>query len=894
MLTDVTKSAYAPADALADAELDALTDSAALADYLRAGRADILEQIRCGPARRSGLECARRLTDLMDSVIRRMFTLSCALAGASPARVPVAIVATGGYGRRELAPFSDVDVTFIPQLDGDPLTDRVIRDMFTQVMDICIARCGLEVGYAYRLLTDCGSLDHQTACGLLDARLIVGSDRLFIQFEDAFWSGFNATDFIFAKIAEREKTLCRYGRTPRVVEPHLKEGPGGLRDLHTAVWLVQARNHLVAARVRGERALEALVRDDVITRDELGRLAAAKERLVQVRNLLHASAGSRRDELVITRQEEVARLCGYVDVDARPPAVERFMADLYPTMTLIRHVAESTIDRVGNSRLILGIGLDCRRRRIVPANDALESDGADWLLWASELAQRYGLGIGESIERRAAELVASRPVLRDPPRAADTFKRMLNSSQPVYPILQTMADLGILGWFLPEFGAILNLIPYDPSHDHTVGQHSLLVIKEIEELRCGNDGSEEAIELRRALDQVSEREQLFLAALLHDSGKAAPGRQHSEVSDEIAASVCARLGWTEEATANVRFLVRHHLLMAETSRMRDLNLDETIRDFTSVVSDADRLNMLYLLTYGDTRAVGAGVWSQVKGRFLRDLWRRASAVLTEDEPIGLDATAIARARSRLLKELTLSQLPAQEVAEHVASMPAYYLLNQSLERIALDVGFVRRVRSGEPVVDFADERNASYTELTVCAVDDPTPGLLAKIAGALYATGLQVHSAQVITRITERDRIAIDTLWVDYRGKQLSPGKRSEVTRTLTDVLIGARDVRDIVASSRSKALPSTPTAEPAMAVRSVRNDLSDALTVVEVSGPDQRGALYIASDALSRLGLDVRSARVSIWQGQARAAFYVDGARHLSERDAAAWLARVLPIGSP
>src|SRR5262249_37654418 len=160
-----------------------------------------------------------------------------------------------------LCPYSDIDITFIPQRDGDPLTDRLIRDMFTQVMDICIARCGLEVGYAYRLLEDCTSLDHQTSCGLLDARLVAGNNRLFIHFEDACWMGFNPTEFIFTKIEERAGSLAKWGQTVRVVEPQLKEGPGGLRDLQTAVWLTQAREQLTAARVRGSRAIEALKRE---------------------------------------------------------------------------------------------------------------------------------------------------------------------------------------------------------------------------------------------------------------------------------------------------------------------------------------------------------------------------------------------------------------------------------------------------------------------------------------------------------------------------------------------------------------------------------------------------------------------------------------------------------
>ncbi|HLV80995.1 MAG TPA: HD domain-containing protein, partial [Chthonomonadaceae bacterium] len=404
------------------------------------------------------------------------------------------------------------------------------------------------------------------------------------------------------------------------------------------------------------------------------------------------------------------------------------------------------------------------------------------------------------------------------------------------------------------------------------------------------DGPEELVEMRRLLEEMPHPERLFLAALLHDSGKACPGRPHSEAGEEIVETVCRRLGWTDDATVAVRFLVREHLLMAETSRLRDLNLDETLRDFTAVVDDLDRLNALYLLTYADTSAVGEGVWTQVKGRFLRDLWRRSAAILSDEEPIGYDDATIARARRRLLKELALENLPAEEVAEHVQAMPPEYLLNQPLSRIALHIGFVRRVRAGHPVVDFHDERDATYTELTVSAPDDPRPGLLAKIAAALYAADLEVHSAQVLTRVSPADRIALDTLWVDYRGRQLSAGKRREVAELLNAVLTGAQTVEEILGKRRRAEMGKTPSA---LTVLSVRNDLSDTLTVIETGGPETKVALYRVCEALSRLGWDIRSARVSTWRGEARGSFYVVGARSLPESQVREDLARLLTPGS-
>jgi [protein-PII] uridylyltransferase len=865
-------------------ELGMADDAAAIAGVLQRYRTAAIERIlkprESGGSytpRDFGLQLSAHLTGLMDSMMRRMFVVACKRSGCDRDRLPMAVVATGGYGRRELAPFSDVDITFVTVRDGDPNVDKVIRAMFTLVMDVVTTRCGLEVGYAYRLLDDCASLDHQTQSGLLDARFVTGSSRLFIQLEDAFWTGFNATDFIFTKIGEREKVLRKWGITPRVVEPELKEGPGGLRDLQTAVWLVQAKNQLSAARVRGERAITALG-DAHILEAEQQRVLIARERIQRVRNALHAAAGATRDHLVVTRQEEVARLLGYEsDPAAEVPGVERFMAELYDDLSTLRRVAEQTIHRVRNGKLILGVGLDCKRQEIVPANDALDLEDPTWLLWAFELAQKYGLEIGQELQSTASALIATGPVPSDPAAVSAVFSRIVSSLGTVYNTLQEMADIGVLGWVLPEFGKLFNLIPYDPSHDFTVGQHSLFVVKEIEAL-LEDTGGEEQAEMRRVLLEIPHPEQLVMAALLHDSGKAIPGRPHDEISEEIASDVCARLGWDQEAIDNVCFLCRQHLVMAEVSRLRDLQIDETIRDFTQIVDDPDRLNMLYLLTYADTRAVGAGVWTQVKGRFLRDLWRRASAVLSEDEPLMLDDAAIARARRRLMKDLSLQNLPEEEVAEHIEAMPPAYLLNQSLTQIAVHINFVRQVRYGYPVIEFHDERDATYTEITVCAYDDPQPGLLAKIARVLFVADLEVHSAQVVTRVTDRDRIALDTLWVDYRGRQITPGKRRQVLTQLMPILEGKANPGDIAA--QDGRIKRGVYVRQATTLVSVRNDLSDTLTVLETQEADTKGALYHASAAFARLGWDIRSARVSKWRDEARASFYLAGIRGLTERE--------------
>ncbi len=868
-----------------------------LSAHLRSARERLAQRLREGAG---GLETARSYSDLVDDVIRRMIGISCERAGrgATPDSVPIAIIATGGYGRRELCPYSDIDVTFVPHRDGDPLVDRIIKEMFTLVMRVFIDSAGLDVGYAYRLLEDCASLDHQTTSGLLDARLIAGSDRLMIQLEHDYWSLFNPSDFVFTKLSERRCQLEKAGETPRVVEPNLKEGAGGLRDLQTAVWMVQALHSHTAARVRGDRAWQVLKNDGGISEAEAEALAAAKEFLFRARNALHVLTGAERDQLVVTRQEEVAGLLGYTGPGSLTPSlnrqishshappVEQFMRDYYRHASAIHRITGNIIRRAENSRLFLGIGLDCFRREVVPANLSLIAEDPVWMLWACELAQKYGLEFSDELERDIVELLNASPVVGDKQQAAEVFTRILADSQGAYSILQKMADLGILGWLIPEVGEIMDLIPYDPSHDYTVGQHTLQVIRYLDTLRR-QDGPEETVDLRRLMVDLPNPEQLYLAALLHDAGKTEEERPHSEVGEDLARGVCARLFWSEHATENIAFLVRQHLVMAETSRLRDLHLDETIREFTAIVDDLDRLNMLYLLTYSDTNAVGEGVWTQVKGRFLRDLYRRAERALAGSEGEDLDDADLTRTRRRLMKELSVENIPDEEIAEHVERMPAPYILNTSLNEIALHIAFIRKAGRGEPVVEFHDERNSTFTEVTVCTRDDPEPGLLAKIAGVFYAADTDVHSAQVFTRTGEHP-IAIDTLYVDFRGRQLTPGKRKELATNLKAVLKAETAVEEVL----SKRKKSPEIGGPIEHLR-LRNDISEIFTVVEVSSHDERAMLYRASGALSKLGWGIHSARVSLFKGRSIASFYVTGAKTLSEADARRALLRLMPMSN-
>ena len=808
-----------------------------------------------------GTDLLAHNTALVDAVLRRLFDLAVERAGEPEAEPPaLAIVATGGYGRRELAPFSDVDVTFVPAREDDPYLNVLIKDMFGMVMDVFLYGANLKVGYAYRLLGDLARLDHQTQTTLLDARFLCGDRALFREFRSQFRAHLLTADFLFQKWAERQSVLAKHGGDQAYrVEPNVKESAGGLRDVQNAEWMGEVLCHVSLGRL-----WPALVSQGFVTEDDAAQMVAARDFLHCARCALHVSSGEARDTLTAEKQEAVAALLRYPDTPD-VPAVEAFMRDYFTHAGTARRVSRKVITRCLDSDLPLGPGLVSACRVLTVADPEAAGGDPALPLHAAELAQAYGLSVGDTLEEGIAVFLRDHPAPPDPALAGRVFSRLLSAGRGVADALDRLQDLGALAWLLPEFGPLMSLIPYDAAHDYTVGAHSLRVVRTLEGLK--SDGRHP--EYRRILGEVARPETLYLAGLIHDIGKQWADGHHAETGSECAARICDRLGWDAERRDKVVFLVRHHLLMAETSRLRDLALEETTREFLKHVPDLDALNMLYLLTYADTVSVGEGVWTEVKGRFLSELYGRsemllAAPVTTEEgapPPAGLD---LKRQRERIRKGLAQHNLPPDLILEHTRNLPAQYLLNTPLEEMYLHIAMIGRLRETfEPAIDFKNEYGADYTEIMLCAYDDPRPGLLAKITGVLYALDVNVHTAQVFTREASV-RIAIDTLWADYRGKPLSSHKRAEVQESLRRVLMGEIGVGQLLQDHKK------PLKEQTIYAAKLDDNASERFSLLEVSAPDETGVLYRLTRAVSALGWNTHAARLSVWGSRARDAFYV------------------------
>lgn len=856
-------------------DLERLNSAAEISAYLKDWHARINTPAGIAEA---GANLLAHNTALVDAVLRRLFVCAVEKADAEApsasktegtgeeerASPALTIVATGGYGRRELAPFSDVDVTFVSAHEDDPYLNSIIKDMFQRVMDVFLYGAGLKVGYAYRLLGDLGQLDHQTQTTLLDARFLCGDQGLFREFRQQFRAQLLTADFLFQKWAERQAVLLKHGGDqPYVVEPNIKEGAGGLRDIQNAEWMGEVRFHVGLSRL-----WPTLVEQGFVTQAEAEMLLQSRQFLWRVRCALHIVSGEARELLTPEKQETIAAMLGYPDAPDVPP-VETFMREFYAHAARARRISRKAILRALDSPLPLGMGLASVERALVVTDRAAAERDAALPLHMAELAQAYSLALSADMDSDVAAFLERFPAPTDPALAGRVLARLLTAGREVADTLVRLEEWGALGWLLPEFGAIITLIPYDAAHDYTVGAHSLRVVRILEELKTASDPRLST--LKRLAGEIAFPEVLYLAGLVHDVGKQWAHGPHSETGADAAVRIGERLGWDAERTGKLAWLVRRHLLMAETSRLRDLALDETIRDFLRCVPDMDALNMLYLLTYADTQAVGEGVWTDVKGKFLGELYHRAEVVLSappdaEREP-GAPSPAmpsVARQRERIRRGLTKHDLPPDIIHEHTRNLPAQYLLNTPVEEMYLHIAMISRLRETfQPIVDFRSEYGAEYTELTLCAFDDPKPGLLAKITGVLYACDVNVHVAQVFTREASV-RIALDTLWVDYRGKPLSAGKKAEVQDALRRVLLGEQGIGHLL-QQRKKTLK-----EQTIYTATIDDTSSERFSLLDVSAPDERGVLYRLTRAISALDWNIHAARLSVWGSRARDAFYV------------------------
>ena len=813
----------------------------------------------------------------MDITVKRLFELACERSGDIPNNITV--IATGGYGQRCLAPWSDVDLTFLVDRTDDP---TILREAFQLVMDVLLSGCRIKVGYAYRSMDEilAGGLDHQTQTALLDSRFICGDRALYERFDSIYLSTLQMADFLFQKSVERRGIRQRNGESAYLLEPDVKEGAGGLRDVQSAQWIAMVR-----FGKSGDALYRELVRRKVVTADEADALRDGREFLIRTRNALHLVAGERRDRLVTARQEATAESLGYTG-NNDTPAVQSFMREYYGHAARILDLSNKVISRCLEGPLPLSAaGVAVLRNTITVTELATLETAREWVPAAIDASQRLALDLSASCVERIQQCSANvgGPVI------SKILLSVLGRSSGITDAIKTMIRTKLLERVLPEFTDAMQVIAYDPAHISTVGEHSLNVVANLESLMSPalQDDSLEAY--RYTFATIASTSTLYLAALLHDlgkqwrndnSGKSAP---HEITGAERVPELCARLGCPADVTTRVQCLVRYHLLLADTARLRDLSRSETVKSVHEALGDSDMLRMLYVLTWADVNAVGPGVWTRSAGRLLDELVQRCENEFshqTVDDLSEPDARKMDQVRDRIRRRLIKpddgTAVDIDRVQKHIDAMPTSYLLNTPLEEIRLHVEMAHTLLIGETdfpvVVDVRGNATERESVVTIVAFDDPRPGLLAKITGVLYAYDIKLHSAQVFTRSTaDSNAIVIDTLRVDYRERGIDRSLRNDLVVAIEKALSGKETVGDMIARKRRPAAVLGRTQSLTLV------PLDTEMLLVDVRLANDSSAVHALCRNLTAAGWNISAARLTQWAYGVRCALYVSDARKRS-----------------
>jgi [protein-PII] uridylyltransferase len=862
-LSLVVGSVQAPA-------LDRSAFVAPLKVALTAGRAEIRRRFE---ATGDGAATIREQCFLMDQLIRALFDLVTQVIYPLPNPTSgerLAIVAVGGYGRGELAPYSDVDLLFLLPYKRTPHTEQVVEYLLYLLWDL-----GLKIGQATRSVDEClrqAKSDLTIRTALLEARYLWGDQALFNEFKKRFDSDIvkgSAAQFVAGKLAERDARHKRVGDSRYQLEPNIKEGKGGLRDLHTLFW--------IAKYIYRTDDVGKLVDLGVLSAEESQRFDRAQKFLWTVRCHIHYLAGRAEERLTFDLQTEIGRRMGYTD-HAGSRGVERFMkhyflvakdiGDLTRIFCAIleadqKHKRRLSWVRWGNGRRSLG-GFVVDGEWLTIASEDFFKKNPPALLRLFHVAQQHELDIHPRALRAASlSLRLINQQLRDNSEANHLFLEILTSRKDPETALRRMNEAGVLGRFIPDFGRVVAQMQYDMYHVYTVDEHTLFAIGILHKIESGL--LEEELPLATQLmPTIVSRRALYLAVLLHDIAKGRGG-DHSEIGEQIALKLGPRLGLSAEETETVAWLVRWHLLMSSTAFKLDIGDRQTIGNFVERVQSPERLKLLLVLTVADIRAVGPKVWNGWKAALLRELYHRAIEVISgglSGEGQDSRAAAAQAAARRLLPDFS-----EPEFATFVSRGYPYYWLSFDAPTHARHARLMREAEaSGAPLtVEKRVDPYRSVTEITLYTADHP--GLFSRIAGALAVSGANIVDAKIITM---SNGMALDTFWVqDSNGGPLDrPDKLAKLAVVFENVLSG--DLKPHRELAHPPAFPSRTRVFMVTPRVLLDNKASGSHTVIEVNGRDRPGLLFEVTRALTGLNLQVSSAKISTYGEKVVDVFYV------------------------
>ncbi len=849
--------------------------SKALAALLQSGQDRIRIAFEASPM--AGIEAGKSLADLQDYIVTALFEEG---HRAFPLPHPtsserLAVVAVGGYGRGVLAPGSDIDLLFLTPYKRTGWTESMVETLLYGLWDL-----KQKVGQATRSTNDCIRLareDMTIRTSLLETRLICGDADLYAEMRerlrDELFAG-SGEEFATAKLDERRLRHEHVGGTRYLLEPNIKEGKGALRDLHSLFWIGKYLYQVESS--------DELIDHGVFTKTEHTRFQEAERFLWTVRFWLHYLSKRAQEQLSFDKQIEIAQNMGYTG-DAGQSAVERFMGDYF---TIAKEVGDLTrifcaaleaqqiTPKRRTSRGFFGLfakeaGADETVRlehgRLLVSNPEIFRERPIEILRIFRTAVETNGTIHPVTLKLIRRNLSLLDGLRDDPEATALFLEMLCNSTDPERGMRLMNEADVLGRFMPEFGRIVCMMQFNMYHHYTVDEHTIRAVGTLSQIEKGALIDDMPMATQIMGGQINRRV-LYVALLLHDIGKGLP-EDHSIIGARIAEDVCPRLGLSETETEKVVWLVLHHLRASDTAQKRDLADVQTIRDFSKLVQSREMLNMLFVLTACDIRAVGPGVWNNWKAQLLRTLYAETLAVLTA----GHGALSESRkARIEQAKEALRERLAGWDDAWLDGFLERHYppyWLGLDDEAHEVHARILRDKKEDAAAIDVSGDRARAATRLSMAMGDHP--GLFSRIAGAISLAGGSIVDARTFTTT---DGTALATFWLQDRDGETydDPHRLKRLDDTIRKVLEG--NIRPYLAlQAREEATLSAPErnfhVEPEV---SFDNTASELFTVIEVTGRDRLGLVHDLAHALTSQRTSIFSAVIATYGERAVDTFYV------------------------
>lgn len=777
------------------------------------------------------------------------------------------LVATGGYGRQEMAPYSDIDLLFLVPKKHTPWCENASEYILYFLWDL-----GWKVGHAIRSPEECvryAKEDITIRTSLLESRYIWGDETLFSQTRKMFVrkviSG-TGTMFVSEKLAERDARHIRMGDTRYVVEPNLKDGKGGMRDLQTLWWIAK---YLYNVRDGAD-----LIEKGFLTKEEFRQFRKAEDFLWTVRCTLHYIAGRAEERLTFDRQRELAEHLHYFD-RKNQMGVERFMkhyflvakkvGDLTRVFCAVlenRHHATPILERFKRNKKLKGFVVEGDRLNFVGPDDLIKNP--THVLKIFHVAHHNALDIHPDALRIINRNLTVIDGLRDDPQANALFMDMLTSIDKPEKTLKRLNEAGVLGRFLPDFGRVVAQMQFDMYHHYTVDEHTIQAIGLLAAIERGELNADHPV-ASRVIQKVLSRRVLYVAVLLHDIAKGRGG-DHSILGAEVANKLCPRLGLTLAETENVAWLVRHHLDMSHIAFKRDLMDPKTIRDFAEHVKSPELLRLLITLTVVDIRAVGPGVWNGWKGQLLRDLYYSTNELLVAGHATSGRAERVKAKQDTLAKRLKGDWSKAA-INKHFKKFNDSYWIAEEDDTLLQNANLMKNCGKQSKGINFlvSSDSFQAITLASVCTADDR--GIFARLAGAMGIAGASILGAKIHTTT---DGIAVDNFTLQgFDNKPFDQIKQIEkLEQVLNQAMKGSVKIKERLDQRRPYGNRNEIfTLEPKVLID---NNASNQSTVIEVNAKDRPGLLYDLVYTLYRLKLNIFSAHVATYGEQATDVFYV------------------------